>query len=280
MIHVMIVHAADPSASPAQDADVACPMCDYNLRGLVDPRCPECGYQFDWPTLLAARADAHPFLYEHHPERSRRSFWVTVLETLQPGTFWRSLQAAHRIVPPRLARYVIAGFALLTVPLLLSGVVGHSFLNVPTPPIRDAAWVAWTFAAWVAATYGVLQIFQASMRKAKIHSLHVVRVLSYSCDFVTWLGVALLILLVLPCLDAFITHGALGSGLWVSLSNLNWQENAFIAFLGCILLFAWRLARGYQLYLRFDHPIATVVSSQIIVALAFLVIVVNWATMR
>jgi hypothetical protein len=118
------------------------------------------------------------------------------------------------------------------------------------------------------------------MRKAKVHSLHVVRVLVYSCDFVVWLGIALLILIVLPCLDAIATHGAIGSGLWVNLAAIDWQEDAFVAFLGCIVLFAWRVARGYRHYLRFDHPIETVVASQVIVALAFLVIIVNWGTIR
>jgi hypothetical protein len=29
------------------DADLACPCCDYNLRGLTESRCPECGEPFD-----------------------------------------------------------------------------------------------------------------------------------------------------------------------------------------------------------------------------------------
>jgi len=31
--------------------DVPCPQCEYNLRGLTIPRCPECGFRFDWTTL-------------------------------------------------------------------------------------------------------------------------------------------------------------------------------------------------------------------------------------
>ena len=40
-----------PASSDAQliefvrDRDVACPSCDYNLRGLTQSRCPECGEQ-------------------------------------------------------------------------------------------------------------------------------------------------------------------------------------------------------------------------------------------
>jgi hypothetical protein len=32
---------------PAQDRDLICPRCRYNLRGLTLPRCPECGLTFD-----------------------------------------------------------------------------------------------------------------------------------------------------------------------------------------------------------------------------------------
>lgn len=28
--------------------EIHCPLCEYNLRGLSEPRCPECGYQFEW----------------------------------------------------------------------------------------------------------------------------------------------------------------------------------------------------------------------------------------
>jgi hypothetical protein len=51
-----------------QTDDVSCPMCEYNLRGLAEPRCPECGYRFAWKDLLDAKARAHAYLYEHHPE--------------------------------------------------------------------------------------------------------------------------------------------------------------------------------------------------------------------
>lgn len=39
--------------SPIFSEDVPCPHCSYNLRGLVEPRCPECGRVFDQGVLLA-----------------------------------------------------------------------------------------------------------------------------------------------------------------------------------------------------------------------------------
>ncbi len=34
------------------DMDIPCPHCGYNLRGIVEPRCPECGREFDSDQLL------------------------------------------------------------------------------------------------------------------------------------------------------------------------------------------------------------------------------------
>jgi hypothetical protein len=28
--------------------ELSCPLCEYNLRGLTDSRCPECGFAFTW----------------------------------------------------------------------------------------------------------------------------------------------------------------------------------------------------------------------------------------
>ena len=58
---------AENSVGPDWDAirhDVPCPLCDYNLRGLRDPRCPECGYQFEWPEVLDPRRQEHDYLLE------------------------------------------------------------------------------------------------------------------------------------------------------------------------------------------------------------------------
>ena len=38
------------------DEDLPCPQCQYNLRGLTLPRCPECGFTFNWSDLPSFRA--------------------------------------------------------------------------------------------------------------------------------------------------------------------------------------------------------------------------------
>lgn len=44
--------------------DLACPKCAYNLRGLTKPRCPECGFHFEWSDVPRLVHEA-----EHKPSR-------------------------------------------------------------------------------------------------------------------------------------------------------------------------------------------------------------------
>src|SRR5258706_5160535 len=98
--------------------DVRCPKCQYNLRGLIEPRCPECGYRFEWHNLLDDRLRPHPFLFEHHPESNFKSFWKTAWAGLRPFRFWKSLNLVQPTRPGRLLIYWI-GAMLLSVQLLV-----------------------------------------------------------------------------------------------------------------------------------------------------------------
>lgn len=109
-------HAAEAIAPtlPADAPDwqtrkdqIDCPMCEYNLCGLTEPRCPECGYRFAWKDLLDAKARPHPYLFEHHPEANFKSFWKTAWGGMKPRTFWSELHAGQRSRPWRLLIYWI-----------------------------------------------------------------------------------------------------------------------------------------------------------------------------
>src|SRR2546423_12181424 len=89
----------------SQQAEISCPMCEYNLRGLTEPRCPECGYRFEWKDLLDAKLRRHPYLFEHHPERKFKSFSKTVWGGLLPRKFWTTLRPTHQVYPRRLMVY-------------------------------------------------------------------------------------------------------------------------------------------------------------------------------
>jgi len=104
------------------DDDVVCPMCEYNLRGLAEPRCPECGYPFEWPEILDPNRRLHRHLFEHHPERRTWSFAKTLTGALLPRPFWRSLHPNQPSHPKRLILYwcLASGLYLLVLTGLVS----------------------------------------------------------------------------------------------------------------------------------------------------------------
>src|SRR5258705_8474331 len=87
-------HSIGAVESPAAQEDATCPLCNYNLRGLTQPRCPECGFTFDWSEILDITRRKHPYLFEHHPERNLWSFFKTLFGGANPRRFWRALHPA------------------------------------------------------------------------------------------------------------------------------------------------------------------------------------------
>jgi hypothetical protein len=95
MLEMLEMSAAAGSAhvSANQDSGLRCPKCEYNLTGLIEPRCPECGAAFDWsdPRLRSVYGPAIAF------ERARGwrkipaflRTWLTVL--LAPWVFARQV---------------------------------------------------------------------------------------------------------------------------------------------------------------------------------------------
>src|SRR5689334_13739883 len=84
---------------------VECPLCLYNLRGLSEPRCPECGYRFEWSELLNPQSAAHRYIFEHHPGRNIWSFFRTLRAGLRTRRFWTNLRAVHTVKAKRLVIY-------------------------------------------------------------------------------------------------------------------------------------------------------------------------------
>jgi len=118
------VPAGDPAAMPdwaAAKEPVRCPLCDYDLRGLSDPRCPECGYRFTWPEVLDPARRAHPYLFEHHPHRGAWAFFRTLLGGLRPKRFWTGLLPSQPSRPRRIVLY----WLLAAAPLMLAFVASN-----------------------------------------------------------------------------------------------------------------------------------------------------------
>jgi len=79
------------------DSGLRCPECEYNLTGLIRPRCPECGTPFSWEAVRAA-AEGRPWIAFERARGWRKvpAFvvtWATVL--FAPWIFAR--QIAQRV---------------------------------------------------------------------------------------------------------------------------------------------------------------------------------------
>ena len=274
---------ADPppaplSAAGADAESVHCPLCEYDLRGLVESRCPECGYCFTWAELRDPSRRTHPYLFEHHPERNAGSFLDTLLGGLAPTRFWSTLYPTQPSRPLRLLIYwVSCALPLLAVAVVLTSqnflglrnampwrVWGRAGL-VPTAlrlaayDIRGGAtvFVAVMCLAWPWLTLAALLVFQVSLRRARLRWIHVLRCTLYSGDLVFWYALPL----------ALVALFAWVGGVWPPQSPLG--DAWAVVPVALFLVLAYRLSTAYRLYLRFDHPLATVVASQVMVGLIF-----------
>lgn len=112
---------ATPDAPPDWSTvkeEISCPLCEYSLRGLVESRCPECGYRFIWREMLDPSVRLHPYLFEHHPERNLWSLRKTFVGSLRPKRFWNSIHPVQPSMPKRLVRYwalIALSFVLLLI---------------------------------------------------------------------------------------------------------------------------------------------------------------------
>lgn len=77
----------------AADSGLHCPACEYNLTGLAEPRCPECGATFSWDELRLRAATGPRIAFERaHGGEKVWGFirtWLTVL--FRPDLFARQI---------------------------------------------------------------------------------------------------------------------------------------------------------------------------------------------
>jgi hypothetical protein len=148
----------------ADNVDVFCPRCAYNLRGVASAVCPECGRAFDRAELRSSRL---PWV-----QRQRIGWWAAYWRTVAMVTFAPNVLLAELAVPVSIAdakRFwawtVLHAWAPVGMALAAATVTGTSSGGVrPSGPVAEigAAWplvlfalgaLAWLFAATGAATY-------------------------------------------------------------------------------------------------------------------------------
>jgi hypothetical protein len=280
--------APDASDWSQLDRDVLCPLCEYNLRGLVEPRCPECGHQFTWIDLLDESRWHHPWLFEHQRKRRIRSFFRTFFTSLLPWIFWRSVQPTHKPKPRWLFCYwlilvfltvliVLAPYGQRFVEAFLSGLTLANSLTAladwDRETVRVFVPIGLMYVCWPGMTILVLMIFRQTMRQARIVPDHVVRCAVYSWDA--------LILMALPLyfvarLAGSFRYSFSGWGLVGPVVS----PPILLLLLISLGLLTLRLATAYRMYLRFPHAIATCILSQIVVGLAMFTAYLIWVTSR
>jgi len=151
--------APPTSAQETRDSGLVCPVCEYNLTGLPENRCPECGETFDPDELRRITADVPMPATPWDRKRTLMGFFQT---------WWLSLTAPRRLAQRFPARHDASaaagysfgcyGLAALTFCVLSSylPLVGHG--DVEMLLVFPAVALGAGFACWMceAATSALL----------------------------------------------------------------------------------------------------------------------------
>jgi hypothetical protein len=132
------------------------------------------------------------------------------------------------------------------------GYLRHVFENSYRAGLDDDIESAVIVVAWPWLTLATLMIFRASMRRAKVNSVHVLRCTLYCCDATAWLGMV----------AVFVVPPAVA---WLDLGRYTAYRDAVVAAPLFALVIGWRLSAAYKHYLQFHRPAATAFAAQAIV---------------
>ena len=247
-----LARADSVSGSSAAPLELFSPRCGYNLRGLPQPRCPECGLDFDWAALAAAeRLRRENPLFEYQWRyRPVHAFVTTVARTLWPPWLWRGVRLE---VAPAIGPLLVFGLlvALLAESMgLVEDYVVTWYLNRLTPVLeigRFSADLALQVAIGVAVWLS-LQLFWQTRRRGRVRQVHFVRVVVLAwVALVVWRRGLLLVLgasvVIFRCVNGRLWYVSTGTTLY-----LTWLSR--LAECMALGTFIWSLGIGLCRYLR------------------------------
>jgi hypothetical protein len=255
--------------------DLRCPACDYNLRGLAEPRCPECGHRFQWETLLDASTRLHPYLFEHHPEQDFRAFWRTAWGGLLPWQFWESIRPQMSSRPRRMVIYWVAAMVVSALSIVAELAWGALLIwRHGAVAVRGRTWwdgqyldmlmqydqalriliaigvvnVLWPWLTWLN-----LRLLPPELRGTADAGWRTLRCALYSFDTSIWGS-----LIYIAAMPLSVIGQANGRGDFAILAS--------VLMVVCYLFGLFRLAIGLRLHAGWRRPVLTTIVSQIGVA--------------
>jgi hypothetical protein len=263
--------------------DVFCSRCEYNLRGLIQPRCPECGLEFNWVDALDWKSRAHDYLFEYNWRRKPVRSWLqTVWRSFRPRRFWTEVSLHDRVHAGPL--WFVLVFSIVGFLIVLHGTAGLGWLMceglgrliglprsyyfgisgstnslfVIVGECRAMLWSLATaplsgltaylillgaIAAYVAAELALLCSLRQTITRCKLRTIHMLRVLAYTATPVLTLFALLVVAEV--CLSAVSLVLRIQIGLIVAGGLLNISPP---------LIFTYYLGIAMKRHVRLPHP--------------------------
>ncbi len=205
------------------DQDLACPVCDFNLRTARTPRCNECGTNFRWQTLLQIGCprcgvplfehdgDACPkcrldlnwelllgqadparsklFEYSRRPLRTAPGTWIAAI---LPARFWRRIPLES---PPKIRR--LRWLQIWAWVVFLLGAASFSAVSIFLArvstrliyPLEVGATYTLIFAVPPIVTALLLPVFGQTLARYRIRRKQLLRVSSYGLSGLVWLSI-------------------------------------------------------------------------------------------
>jgi hypothetical protein len=130
--------------------------------------------------------------------------------------------------------------------------------------------------AWPGLTLAALMLFRRSLRQAHVRTVHVARCVVYAADALVLGG---LVLVVSAAASAWAQYQLPA---WWTSWTVMWTRVQYpihdvpLAWPVMLAILGYRLALAYRLYLRFPHALATVLASQVLVALVLFKALLLW----
>jgi hypothetical protein len=180
--------------------------------------------------------------------RVRDRYRTRIIKTLDDPTLQREVQreiARHGSIEAIIDRFYPPPFS--------RRVLTETYVTFRYTPGEIATLIVMGVWPWL--TLASLMIFRWSMRRARVKTGHVVRCIVYGFDWGFW---------AVPILLFAISK-------WFAERVVGLRPDTSLPMLMCAVIAAYgtyRLGSAYSRYLRFDHPYATALASQIIVGTA------------